>query len=75
MSTPARIPLTDWAARAFPVRTPHIQTLRRWARDGNIRPAPIKAGRQYYVAPDAEYMDAETLVQRLSSDAATKKHG
>jgi hypothetical protein len=75
MSNAGRIPLTDWAARAFPVRTPHIQTLRRWARDGNIRPAPIKAGRQYYVAPDAEYMDTETLVRRLTDGAQAQKPG
>lgn len=54
MST-AMIPLTDWSERHFdPPKS--IHTLRRWARDNRIHPAPIKAGREYRVHPDAKYI-------------------
>ncbi|MCC6196757.1 MAG: excisionase [Burkholderiales bacterium] len=62
------IPLDTWAERRFPIRTPHVQTIRRWAREGKIHPAPQKHGRAYYVSPNAEYLSDEQLVQRLTRD-------
>lgn len=48
-----KIPLTEWAARRYNPPPP-LFTLRRWARDGEIQPAPEKVGKAYYVAEQAE---------------------
>ncbi|WP_298187763.1 excisionase [uncultured Pseudomonas sp.] len=46
--------LEEWAAENF--RTPpSTNTLRKWAREGSIQPAPVKHGRSYYVEIDARY--------------------
>jgi hypothetical protein len=50
-----RIPLIEWARRRYPVKTPSIHTLRRWAREARIVPAPEKHGREYFVQESAEY--------------------
>lgn len=63
------IPLETWADRRYPVGRPHIQTLRRWAREGRIQPQPEKHGRNYYVTPEAEYLSTARLVQRLQGVA------
>ncbi|MBJ2211287.1 excisionase [Pseudomonas carnis] len=48
------ITLAAWASLNFdPV--PSMNTVRKWARDGRLVPAPIKHGRSYYIAPDARY--------------------
>lgn len=52
----AHIKLTTWAAMHYPDDTPPIGTLRRWARNGNIYPAPELHGREYRVDPDAFYI-------------------
>lgn len=59
--------LTEWGAAHFDP-PPSLWTLRRMAREGQIQPAPRKAGKAYYVDPDARWVDPEarpTLVQRL----------
>lgn len=66
------ITLEAWAEQIYGEHAPHIGTLRRWARDGKIVPAPRKQGRTYYVSPAAEYADAPqrskgTLLNRLKS--------
>lgn len=38
---------------------PDIATLRRWARDNQIDPAPLKVGRTWYVERDAQYRPAD----------------
>lgn len=65
------IPLDTWAAQQFPVGTPHIQTLRRWAREGKISPPPRKHGRAYYVRQDAEYQTDAQLVEKLTRVATS----
>lgn len=70
MSRP-QIPLDAWAAQRFPIRTPHVATLRKWAREGKIHPAPQKCGRSYYVDPEAEYLSDADLVRRLSVPKAS----
>ena len=45
--------LEVWAQNIYGDQRPEINTLRRWARDGKITPAPQKHGRQYFVVPDA----------------------
>lgn len=48
--------LEEWAAEQF--RTPpSANTLRKWAREGRIQPAPRKCGRSYYVESEAHYFE------------------
>ena len=51
------ITLEAWAVATYGEASPHINTLRRWARDALIVPAPEKHGRTYYVSPSARYCD------------------
>lgn len=54
----AKMTLEEWAADQF--KTPPSQnTLRKWAREGRIAPAPVKHGRSYYVEADAHYSEPE----------------
>lgn len=54
------VTLDEWAADHF--RTPPSQnTLRKWAREGRIAPAPVKHGRSYYVESDAQYNEPAKL--------------
>lgn len=53
-----KITLDEWAAAEFKV-PPSLNTLRRWAREGLIFPAPIKHGRNYYVEIGAQYREPE----------------
>lgn len=60
------IPLEKWAEQQYGEHAPSIYTLRRWARDGKIRPVPKKHGRTYFVRADAAYVDhSSELVERL----------
>jgi len=49
--------LEQWADAVYGDNRPHIVTLRRWASEGKIYPAPEKHGRSYFVQPDARYID------------------
>lgn len=40
---------------------PTLQTLQRWARNGNIYPAPEKHGKKYCVKPGAIYINPNDL--------------
>jgi hypothetical protein len=51
------ITLEQWAADTYGDSAPAMPTIRRWARESRIYPAPIKTGRSYFVRPDAEYID------------------
>ncbi|MFJ2714932.1 excisionase [Pseudomonas sp. NPDC087346] len=54
----SKLTLAEWAEEHF--RTPPSpNTLRKWAREGRIKPAPIKHGRCYYVEPSARYCEPE----------------
>lgn len=50
------ITLTAWAGLIYGDNAPHINTLRRWCRDGNILPLPKKHGRSYFVSERAFYV-------------------
>jgi len=50
------ISLPDWARLHYQGTIPHLNTLRKWARDALIQPAPERHGRAYYVHPDAKYV-------------------
>lgn len=49
--------LEQWAKAKFGDNAPCIQTLRRWARNGNIHPKPKKVGREFLVQPEAQYIN------------------
>lgn len=48
------ISLQKWAERLSPPPKPN--TLRSWARNGQIIPAPVKLGRAYYVQEHAKHI-------------------
>lgn len=52
------IPLSMWAARRYDP-APSSRTLRRWAANGSIFPAPKKNGRAYWVQESAQYIDTQ----------------
>lgn len=47
--------LDEWARARFD-QIPHANTLRKWAREKQIKPEPVLVGRSYFVAPDAQYV-------------------
>ena len=61
------ITLEAWAVATYGDASPHINTLRRWARDAMIVPAPEKHGRTYYVRPDAHYCDYRAPTPMLAA--------
>lgn len=65
-----KIPLTTWAKRHYSP-APSLFVLRKWARDGEIHPAPEKAGRTWYVDEQARRLTGgsprPSLVERLQS--------
>lgn len=63
-----KIPLTTWAQRHYnPAPSPFV--LRKWAREGQIHPAPEKVGRDWFVDEGARRLTAAaprtSLVERL----------
>ena len=63
-----KISLQTWLARNYVAgEAPHINTARRWCRDGLIHPLPEKHGREYYLADDARYVgkNGPTLLERM----------
>ncbi|HIH4878300.1 excisionase [Citrobacter sp. Cf079] len=48
--------LLEWANSTYST-PPSLSTLRRWAREGRIYPAPELHGKEYKVQPDAIYVD------------------
>lgn len=60
-----KVTLDEWASDQF--RTPPSRdTLRKWAREGRIAPAPVKHGRSYYVEADAHYSEPEKPAERVT---------
>lgn len=66
-----KITLEAWAAKHYDP-PPSAWTLRRWARDGELYPAPEKVGKTYYVRETARRVTAPegSLVDRLREAAA-----
>ncbi|HEN3623250.1 TPA: excisionase [Yersinia enterocolitica] len=52
--------LEEWAKDTYRSKQPTPQTLQRWARGGNIYPAPEKHGREYRVQPGAIYIQPKS---------------
>ena len=65
---PLKISLAEWAAQQFDP-APTDRALRRWAKAGQIVPAPLKIGKTWYMEPGArhiaEVMADGRLVNRL----------
>ncbi|AUW39935.1 excisionase [Serratia liquefaciens] len=53
--------LEEWSEKTYESKQPSIKTLRRWARSGNIYPAPEKHGREYRVKPNAIYIQPKSF--------------
>ncbi|HYH38547.1 MAG TPA: excisionase [Azospirillum sp.] len=49
--------LEEWARTVYGDHPPAVVTLRRWAREARIYPAPEKHGRTYFVPGNARYLD------------------
>lgn len=67
------ITLEAWAVATYGEASPHINTLRRWARDALIIPTPEKHGRTYYVSPNAHYCDYRSPVPVAVSAAGQRQ--
>jgi hypothetical protein len=67
VSESKKVLLEQWGREHFEP-PPSLWTLRKMVRDGKIDPQPVKVGKAYYVAQDAEVIDPArrpSLVQRL----------
>jgi predicted site-specific integrase-resolvase len=62
---PRLIRLETWASEVYGSDAPSLRTLRNWAKDGRIYPAPQKQGRSYYVQADAQYIDPTASTGKL----------
>lgn len=69
MITRKKITLEAWAKLHYDP-PPGIATLRAWARDSKILPAPQKVGRTYYVLPDARHIDDNDGIRLINGSAA-----
>lgn len=54
--------LEEWSEKTYEGKRPTLQTLQRWARNGNLYPAPQKHGKEYRVREDAIYIDPKKRV-------------
>lgn len=52
-----KITLAEWAARRYDP-PPSAWVLRRWARDGELHPAPELVGKTYYIDETAKRLTA-----------------
>jgi len=72
------ITLTEWAGRKFS-HPPHINTLRQWAKNGQINPPPVKVARRYCVPETAEFIplvgagvdSIDSVMMEILSDGKT----
>jgi predicted site-specific integrase-resolvase len=58
------IPLSEWREARYGDAI-NQDTARRWARTGKIQPTPKKEGREFFVQPNAEYIDPSSPPKRL----------
>jgi hypothetical protein len=68
-----KITLQAWAAARYDP-PPGPRTVQRWARLGELSPAPVKVGRCYYINPNAVRIsevlaggDGPSLVEQLEA--------
>jgi len=48
------------------------KTVRKWAREGKLFPAPIKHGRDYYIHGDARYIECVEASSSKPNESKTK---
>ncbi len=53
--------LEEWSEKTYESKRPTLQTLQRWARNGNLYPAPQKHGKEYRVREDAIYIKPNSM--------------
>ena len=63
--------LEEWARSVYGEKPPALKTLRRWAREARIYPAPEKQGRTYYVPACARYLDPSKPIPSSIATATT----
>lgn len=66
------VTLEEWAAEEFKT-PPSPNTLRKWARERRISPAPVKHGRTYYVESDAHYQQPEQQPPRKAGGSLVSR--
>lgn len=66
-----KITLTDWAARNY-ARPPKPPTLRKWAANKLIHPAPEKHGRDWVVEANAKYIPPDKSADDLPDDISPR---
>lgn len=66
--------LQEWASEVY-ASPPSLSTLRRWAREGRIFPAPEMHGKEYKVASYAIYVDPLKKNLRIKSNHARPPSG
>ena len=57
--------LSEWDKLVYKNNSHSLNTLRRWARDGYIYPAPQKHGREYLVEKSAIYRNPHRTTSKL----------
>jgi predicted site-specific integrase-resolvase len=60
---PTHITILEWGQRFSP--PPHKNTICRWIHQGLIQPPPVKVGRRWYLAENAEYVKYRDLCRDL----------
>lgn len=55
--------LMEWASETYST-PPSLSTLRRWAREGRIYPAPELHGKEYKLHPDSVYVNPRKHVRK-----------
>jgi hypothetical protein len=74
MSTERLISLESWARARYGEDMPTVATLRRWAREAKIYPAPQKHGRSYFVSDRARYVTNYRDIAKVERESATAQH-
>ena len=62
------VTLQQWATSVFGEYAPCGATLYSWAKNGFIQPSPQKAGRRWFVEPDAEYIGEQVKPAIFKTD-------
>ena len=63
--------LSTWAEQNYD-KPPKLPTLRMWAANGQISPAPIKVGRTWMVVANAVYVPKQREYEQPESDLSAR---
>lgn len=66
--------LIEWANKTYS-KPPSLSTLRRWAREGRIYPAPELHGKEYKLHPDSVYVNPRKPVRKPNLRAVSIRGG